>query len=207
MGIYAEKKEGDFKQVEPGTYVARCYSMIELGTIETEFNGEKKSAHRVLIHWELPTELEVFREELGQQPYSVSKEYTLSMHEKSNLRRDLESWRGKTFTESECERFDITKLLSKPCILNIIHEAGKKDTSKKYVKVASVNKMMKGQECPEQINPSRILSFDEFNWDMFNSLPDWIKDKIKSSEEYQMIEEPETVNARSDNDDPKDLPF
>ena len=207
MGIYAEKKEGDFKQVEPGTYVARCYSMIELGTIETEFNGEKKSAHRVLIHWELPTELEVFREELGQQPYSVSKEYTLSMHEKSNLRRDLESWRGKTFTESECERFDITKLLSKPCILNIIHEAGKKDASKKYVKVASVNKMMKGQECPEQINPSRILSFDEFNWDMFNSLPDWIKDKIKSSEEYQMIEEPETVNARSDNDDPKDLPF
>jgi hypothetical protein len=49
--IYAEKKEGtEFAQVEPGTYVARCYSMIDLGTQETEFKGEKKKEYIEAIH-------------------------------------------------------------------------------------------------------------------------------------------------------------
>jgi hypothetical protein len=207
MAIYAEKKEGDFVQVEPGTYVARCYSMIEIGTIETEFNGEKKKAHQVNISWELPEETAVFHEEKGPEPFVVSKTYTLSMHEKSNLRKDLESWRGKGYTEEEAKRFDITKLLGKPCILNIIHEPGKKDASKNYVKVASVNKLMKGQECPAQVNQTRLLSFDEFNWEVFENLSSWLKDKIKSSEEYQLLVEPQVVQAQTDNNNTDDLPF
>lgn len=207
MAIFAEKKEGDFIQVEPGTYVARCYSMIEIGTVETEFNGEKKKAHQVNISWELPEETAIFHEEKGPEPFVVSKTYTLSMHEKSNLRKDLESWRGKGYTEEEARRFDVTKLLGKPCILNIIHEPGKKDSSKNYVKVASVNKLMKGQECPAQVNPTRVLSFDEFNWDVFERLSDWLKDKIKSSEEYQLLVEPQVVRTQTDDNNLSDLPF
>lgn len=209
MGIYAEKKESDFKQVEPGTYVARCYSMIEIGTIETEYMGEKKKAHQVCITWELPEEKAVFREEKGEEPFAVSKTYTLSMHEKSTLRKDLEGWRGKGFTEEEARKFDITKLLGKACILNIIHEPGKQDPSKSYVKIASVSKLMKGQVCPDQINPTRILSYDEFNWNVFETLSDYMKTKIKSSEEYQMLVEPQVVNTQqgANDENTDDLPF
>ena len=208
MGIYAEKKEsGDFVQVEPGTYVARCYSMIEIGTIETEFNGEKKKAHRVSITWELPTELAVFKEENGPEPFVVSKEYTLSMHEKATLRKDLESWRGKGYTDEETKRFDVTKLLGQTCMLSVIQEAGKKDPTRNYVKVSSVSKIVKGMECPPQINPTRLLCFEEFDWELFDKLSDYMKDKIKSSDEFRSMQEPNQVNDAYENDELSDLPF
>ena len=207
MAIYAEKKESDFQKIGPGTYVARCYSMIEIGTVETEFNGEKKTAKQVNITWELPEELAVFKEEKGAEPYVVSKTYTLSMHEKATLRKDLESWRGKSYTNDEVKRFDITKLLGQPCLLNIVHETSKTDPSKVYVKVSSVSKLMKGQEVGEQINPTRLLSFDRFDWNVFESLSDWLKDKIKSSAEYKLLVEPQVVNAQPSSNETDDLPF
>lgn len=208
MGIYAEKKDNsDFIQVEPGTYVARCYSMIEIGTIETDFNGEKKQVHQVNITWELPTETAIFHEEKGPEPFVVSKTYNLSMHEKATLRKDLESWRGKGYTDKEAQRFDVTKLIGQPCILSIIHEPGKTDPSKNYVRISSISKLMKGQECPPQINPTRLLSYEEFNWEVFDKLPDWMKDKIRSSEEFKSMQEPSTVHDNTDDNQLSDLPF
>lgn len=58
---------------------------------------------------------------------------------------------------------------------------------------------MKGQEVAEQINPARLLSFDNFDWNVFESLSDWLKDKIKSSEEYKRLVEPQVVNAEPGN--------
>jgi hypothetical protein len=187
MGIYATKTAGEFKRVNPGTYVARCYSMIEIGTIETEYLGEKKKRHEVMLTWELPTEQEVFHEEKGEEPFVVSKTYGLSMHEKSTLRRDLESWRGAGFTEQEAAKFDITKLLGVPCMISIIHRPGKVDPSKTYVELASISKMPKGLQCPEQINPSRILSFENWNAELYSSLSDYLKEKIAASDEYKAM--------------------
>jgi hypothetical protein len=206
MSIYATKPEGtEFAKVEPGTYIARCYSMIEIGHVETEFNGEKKKVHKVNLTWELPEEKAVFSEDKGPEPYVVSKTYTLSMHEKATLRKDLESWRGKGFTELEAARFDITKLLGQPCILSIVHQPGKSDPTKTYVVVTSISKLMKGQECPPQYNPTRVLSFDNFDTDVFNSLSDYMKDRIMESDEFKAMQEPGTVHAADGDAD--DLPF
>lgn len=208
MGIYAEKPEtGDFVSVEPGTYVARCYSMIEIGTIEAEFNGEKKKQKKVSITWELPTEMAVFHEERGPEPFVVSKTYSLSMHEKSTLRRDLESWRGKGYTDGEAKRFDITKLLGQPCLISVIHQQGKIDPAKTYTVISSISKIMKGYECPPQINPTRILCFEDFNWEVFNSLSDYMKDRIRTSDEFKKLQEPAVIQTQDDNDNPNDLPF
>lgn len=209
-GIYAEKKEGDFKIVEAGTYAARCYSMIEIGTVETEFNGEKKKLRRVSITWELPTEKAVFHSEKGEEPFVISKMYTLSMHEKASLRKDLESWRGKGFTEEEAKRFDITKLLGVPCMLSVIHKPGKNDPTKTYATVSSLSRLPKGMECPEQINKSRILSYESFDWDVFDSLSDYMKDQIKSSDEFKSLQSPnETIDTQPEftPDPADDLPF
>lgn len=207
MAIIAEKKEGgNFQQVEPGMYPARCYSMIEIGTIETEFNGEKKKAHKVAITWELPTETAIFRDEKGPEPFVVSKRYTLSMHEKSTLRKDLESWRGKGYTEEEAKRFDITKLLGQPCNLNVIHVPGK-EAGKTYVQVASISPLMKGQQCPDQVNPTKVLSYDNFDWEVFDGLSDYMKDLIRTSEEFIKMQEPEKTQTEAQTDDNDGLPF
>lgn len=209
MPIIAEKKEGgDFIKVEPGTYVARCYSMIEIGTVEVLYKGETKKQHKVAITWELPTETAIFREENGPEPFVVSKKYTLSMHEKSNLRKDLESWRGQGYTEEEAKRFDITKLLGQPCLLSVIHSPRPDDATKTYTAISSITKMMKGQQCPDQVNPIKVLSYDNFNWEVFDSLSDYMKDQIRSSDEFKKMQEPnQTHTDEATNDELNDMPF
>jgi hypothetical protein len=208
MPIYAEKKEGEFQSVKPGTYMARCYRMIELGTIKEEYNGEEKMLQKVMVSWELPTEKAIFDEAKGEEPYAVSKTYTLSMSEKANLRKDLESWRGKGFTEEEAKRFDLTTLLGKSCLLSIIHKPSKSNPGRTYTVISSISPLVKGMKCPDQINPTKVLSYDEFNWKLFDSLSDFTKDKIKSSIEFKMMQEPSQVRDQgTGNDELTDLPF
>jgi hypothetical protein len=187
MAIIAEStgNGGNFTPIEAGTYVARCYSMIHIGTSEEDVMGVKKMQNKVRITWELPTELKVFKEENGEQPQVVSKEFTLSMHEKSSMRKFLQSWRGKQFTEDEAKAFDITVLLGKPCMLSIIHKVSK--NGKTYVEIASVSTLPKGMVCPEQINPSFEFSVLNFDDEKFNSLPEFLRKKIENSDEYKKI--------------------
>ena len=199
-GIYAEKKDSGFTLVEPGTYVARCVAMIEIGTIPVDYGKGQKTAKKVAITWELPTETHVFDEAKGEQPFVVSKKYSLSMHAKAMLRKDLESWRGQKYTEEQAERVDITKLLGQPCMLTIIHEAGKKDISKVYSTVASVTKLMKGQVCPPQVNPTKILCYEAFDWNIYDDLSDYMKDQIKQSEEFRAMQEPNSIHDAGEND-------
>jgi hypothetical protein len=188
MAITAKKSEKFERELIPaGNYIARCYKMIEIGTVPTEYLGEQKMTHKVRIGWELPTELKVFNQEKGEQPCVIEKEYTLSLADKSNLRKDLKSWRGKDFTEQEADDFDITKLIGVPCMLNIIHLVGKKDTSKTYQAIGSVSPIPRGLSCDKQINPSFIFEFDKYDQTKFDSLPDFIKNQIKESNEYKSI--------------------
>jgi hypothetical protein len=208
MPIYATKPEStEFAKVEPGTYMARCFSMIEIGHIDTEFNGKKKHDHKVMLTWELPEELAVFKEGNPPEPYVVSKTYTLSMYEKATLRKDLESWRGQGFTELEAAKFDIMKLLGVPCLLTITHKPKHSDPTQMFVEVSSIAKLMKGQECPPQINPTKVLSYDKFDWAVYETLSDNMKDKIKKSDEFRALQEPATVHDEQENGVTDDLPF
>ncbi len=205
-GIYAESKS-DFKIPPAGTYLARCIGMIELGTLTTEFNGEERTSHRVNVTWELPEEKAVFDADKGEQPFVVSKEYNLSMHEQSALRKDLESWRGRGYTPEEAKHLDITKLLGQPCILTVVHQPGKKDPTKMYPKIENISKLMKGQTCPPQVNPTRLLCFEDFDWELFSSLPDFLKDKIKQSDEFKNLQSPGTIHDEGTEDNVDDVPF
>jgi len=167
-----------------GSHIARCYGMLEVGTIKTEYLGETKHQHKVIIDFELPNELDVFREGEEARPYVISKEFTLSFHEKSTLRAQLASWRGKPFTDEEASKFDITKLVGVPAMINVIHKPST-DGTKVYANIASISPIPKGMECPPQVNPTRVLSYDNWNQDVFMSLPDWLSEKISSTPEYK----------------------
>jgi hypothetical protein len=186
MAITAKKGEAFEKElIEAGNYVARCYKMIEIGTVDEEFLGVKKQMHKVRIGWELPTELKTFNPEKGEQPCVIDKEYTLSLADKANLRKDLQSWRGKAFSDDEAEAFDITKLLGVPCMLNIIHVQGKKDPTKTYQAIGSVSPMPKGLVCPPQVNDTFVFDYENFDDEKFNSLPDFLKEQIVKTPEYK----------------------
>ena len=219
MAITATNSGGSsYEPIPAGTYLARCYSMVEIGTLEEEFQGIKKWVNKVRITWELPTEMKVFNPDKGEQPQAISKEFTLSMHEKSTLRAFLTSWRGKGFTEDEAKEFDVSRLVGVPCMLSIVHEPGKKDPSRIYDKIASVSTVMKGVIMPPQINPSFIFELDAFDQSKFDSLPDFLKDKIRQSKQYKTIISPEIRHMEEvqqkvsefqvpDNEELEPLPF
>jgi hypothetical protein len=173
------------KQICPsGSHVSRCYGMIEVGTVEQVYQGETKKAHKVIIDFELPLETSVFREGEPEKPFVISKEYTLSFHEKSTLRAHLASWRGKPFSDAEAANFDITKLVGVPAMVNVIHKASA-DGTKTYANIASISPMPKGLVCPEQVNESRVLAYSAWNQEVFMGLPEWLANKISETPEYK----------------------
>ena len=207
MSINATNTSTQRELIPAGNYIARCYQMLHIGTVMEEYMGEKKPMNKVRIGWELPTELKVFSEEKGEQPFVISQEYTLSMGEKANLRKMLASWRGKDFTEEQAKCFDITNLIGVPCMVNIIHKLSK-DGSKTYQTISSVTPLPKGINCPEQINKTAILQYDDFDDVLFNSLPDFIKDKVKLSAEYNEMINPNSAQGHEGKDETDDdLPF
>lgn len=177
----------NYEPIQAGTYVARCYSMIHLGTVKESYMGDEKYVNKVRLTFELPTELKVFKEENGEQPQVISKEFTLSLGEKSNLRAFLNSWRGKALTEEECKAFDITVLAGKACTLSIIHKTSKV-SGKTYAEIGSIGGVMKGMEVPALMNPQMVFSVSNFDQVAFDSFPDFIKEKIVSSNEYQALQ-------------------
>ncbi len=57
------------------------------------------------------------------------------------MRKDLESWRGRKFTQQELQGFDVETIIGVPCLLNIIQEDKGGET---YANVASIMRLPKG---------------------------------------------------------------
>jgi len=183
--VPAQGENKNYAPIPAGTHLARCVSIVDLGTQENEFNGEKKVARKIRITWETPEETTVFKEENGEQPYLVSKMFTLSLHEKASLRKTIESWLGRKLTAKEEEEgYDIYTLLGKECIVNIVHnEVG----DKTYANVDSVSPLMRGMKAPAQITESVFFSLEEGEYDelIFEGFGEWLQDIIAKSPEYE----------------------
>lgn len=178
MGRYAsDTGGGDFKQAPEGNHVARCIGIVDIGTHHGEYQGTPTVRNQVIVRWELPFETEVF--EGVEKPLIVSKFYTNSLSEKANLRKDLESWRAKAFTNEELLKFDLMKILGTPCTVSVVHnEKGK-------AKVVGVAAIPKGTTCPSQINPSSSFWIDEWDDNKFAALPAGFQKLITESDEYK----------------------
>lgn len=186
MPINATNNSQPRELIPAGNHLARCFSMIEIGTVPEIVMGKSVIMKKVRIGWELPEETRVFGER-GELPLVIAKEYTLSMNEKSNLRKDLKAWRGKDFTEEQARSFDITTLLGVPCMLNVIHKPSKSDPTKIYEQIAGLTPIPKSLKCPPQVNPTFVLSYDQFDRVLFDKLPDFIKTKMQTSLEFPSV--------------------
>lgn len=200
-----------------GNHVATLYQILNIGTVDTEYMGEISKKYLVNLTWEVPSLMRVFNEEKGEQPMVISREYTFSMAEKANLRKDIQGWLGSSFTEGEAENYDISDLLGKSCLINVIHRVSKKDTE--YVMIAGITPIPEGLDVPESsINPIKELSFEAFDNELFESLPEWLRDKISSSDQYKEMKgqhdemfSDEEMNKRivldNTNEEQDDLPW
>jgi len=178
---------GDFTPPPEGTFPAICYRIVDLGTQESSYLGDTKHQHKVLISWELKDD-EIVMDD--GRPMTAHQRYTWSMHEKANLRKQLEMWRGRKFADSDFGPggFDVRNLLGVPGLITIVHADGKE--GKVFANVASIVKLPKGMSAGELINPKVLVWLDktEFDQQAFDDLSDNLKNTIKKSPEYlQMV--------------------
>lgn len=205
MSIIASTTQREL--IPAGNYIARCYQLIEIGTVTDIVMGKTSTSKKVRIGWELPDEMKVFDEKIGPQPRVISVEYTLSTGKKATLRAMLASWRGKDFTEEEAKGFDITKLIGAGCMINIIHKAGVADPTKLYEKIAGITPLPKGVKLPAAINTPFILSYDAWELDKFAKLPEFISNRMKDSAEFKAMLNPQETHIGADDEIANDLPF
>lgn len=178
--------EGDFTPPPHGAWPAYCYRLIDLGTQKSEYNGEAKINHKILLSWEIADNEERMND---GRPWIISKRYNWSMHEKSGLRIDLESWRGMKFQPSDFGQggFDLRKILGQKCLLSIVHTT---KNDKTYANISSISKPPKSMAFADAINPPVYLWINQerFDRNVFGQLPDKIQETIKASPEYQALQ-------------------
>jgi hypothetical protein len=164
-----------------GPYVAVCTRFIDLGTQYSEHYN--KSARKVMVGWELADMADA-----QGRPYTIAKRYSWSMHEKSQLRKDLEAWRGKPFVNSDFGPggFNAAKLLGKACQMMIDHTQNGERT---YANVKTIMALSRGQQAPEPVSTLEYLSLDpaEFNRAIYDALSDGLKRIIAESPEAKAL--------------------
>lgn len=188
--FYAEEAT-TYELAPEGTHLARAVGLVNLGTQKQEFQGKPgKDRKKIMITWELPEELRVFSDDNGEQPFLVSNIYSLVVSDKSTYKLHMESWtKGRIDT-----RFNPASMIGKPCLINITHKPSVNDPTKMKAKVTSVSPLMKNQVCPDRISPIKILSFGNWDEDLFNEQSEWVKKQIEASPEYRNLKKDSPYN-------------
>lgn len=184
------KDSGDFVTVPAGMHLARCYRIVDLGTQRSEYMGKEKYLPKVMIQFEVHGEDDRGNPLLTQdgRPLSIAKSFTLTLAEKSTLRKDLQMWRGRDFTVDELRGFELKNVLGAWAMLNVTHT---ESNGKTYTNIAGINPVpanMKKAGMPQGVNELKIFSIEEPDMELFDTFSENLKTKISSSPEWKEMQ-------------------
>lgn len=204
----ARENKSDYKPVPSGTHPARCFGVVALGT-QVPANQTYRPTNKVMLIWELPHEL--YEVDGKEVPMTISKRYTLSLNKKATLRKDLDSWRSKGFTEDEAKGFPVENVISAPCFLSITHNPKPPGQDGVFVNIASVTGIPKGTTVPELKHKPVHYELEMGKNAVYESLPEWIREVIGKCLEWnptesQSVGKPAAMEEESPVDD-SDVPF
>jgi|TARA_R100000084_G_scaffold108497_1_gene71278 hypothetical protein len=201
MSLTISENQGSFEELAEGKHNAVCYRIIDIGThMELKFGSttEYEKKHTVIFFWEtLDAKMEDGR------PFGVNKWYKLSLHEKSTLYRDLDTWKGG-ITNEELAGLDLTKLLGVNCVLNIVN------SDKGKPKVKAVHRL--DDSVVPTVNEAFTFDIDTYvsadnkeEMKKMALMPEFFADKIESSIEVEAWSQKNSTEDKSDLSSLKDL--
>lgn len=192
MPLTAKDSGGtQFPPTPEGLHQATCYGVIDIGTQHQE--KWDTDVRKVVVVWELPEQrIDVDRD--GQKvslPRAISKIFTLSLHQKSSLRKYLTSWRGRSFSEKELKGFNLENLLGVKAQLQIIHQH---KADRVFANIEAIIPAV-GDKKGTSENPLMFFSFEDEHPVIPETCPSWIEDMIHQSLEWNMAVNPKTEVA------------
>lgn len=172
--------------IEPGTYPARLVQIIDLGLqAQRPYKGQDKPpVQEIMLTYELVDTFMVDKDgnDVEDKPRWVSE--TLPFY---GLYADkAKSTQRYTALDPNGDYDgDFSKAIGQPINVTIVNNPGK--DGKFYDNVGTVSTMRQkdADKCPELQNPTKVFDLDAPDMDVFNSLPQWIQDKIKENLNYE----------------------
>lgn len=159
-----EEKKG----IEAGVYNAVCYSVIDVGTSESKFDGKKK--RNLVLGWKL-----LDKHYSDGNNLKIHKTVTFSMNEKATLRRFIQSWfAGQNV---DLDDFNFKTLLNRGCSLVVSPNSNGNNT---------VSNVMP-HNTTTMFDDVEIFSLDEFDGENLPALDEWKINMIRESDEYAQI--------------------
>ena len=180
---------GQFENPEPGSYIARCYGFIDIGSQpHPGFQGKPGWISRdCRINFELPLALMTgkYHAESRGRPYMVSMTLKQSLAPTSKMRKMLKGWRGRDFTPEELQAYVPRKMVGVPCRLTLVENGD-------FVNIEGISRLAAGETCPPQVNPPIYFSLDpdEFDAATMHDLGEKTQEKIAASPEYAELMAP-----------------
>lgn len=181
------KSESNFVPVPTGMHLARCYRIIDLGTQESTYMGAVKHLHKVMLQFEVHSEDAQGNPTVTSKgdPMSLSKNYTVTLADKSTLRKDLQTWRGKDFTADELRGFELKNVLGQWAMISVVETENNGQT---YTNIANINPVpasIKKNGLPEGKNEPKIFDISNPDMALFDTFSDNLQMKIQKSPEWQ----------------------
>lgn len=187
-------KGGDFIRQEPlnpGAYPARLVQIIVLGVQEQRpFKGEEKSPKlEIALTYELLDEFMKDEEgnEIEDKPRWITERMPFN-----NLDTELAKSTKRYFAldPDEDHGGDWGSLLGVPCMVTIVVDKWKdKSTNEDRFreKVANISAMRpkEAAKAPELVNPARIFDFYSPDMEVWEALPQWLRDVMKAAVDFE----------------------
>lgn len=133
----------------------------------------------------------------------LGKTFNATKGKKSGLRKFIGAWEAKELSDDEYLDKDTNDYVGKPALLTVVlNETGE------YSNIDSVAPLPAGIpiEVPQPL--SKLIRFDTDDWDqaVFDTLPDWAKERIKKSTQYQKEHLPAEAVAAQGVQQPQNIP-
>jgi hypothetical protein len=188
MALNANKQGGDNytpqANIAPGSYPARLVQIIDLGLqAQKPFQGKEKApVQEIMFTYELVDEFmkDDDGKDLEDKPRWISETmpfYGLFADKAKSTQR------YNAFDPSGAYEGDLTKAIGIAVNVAVVNNA---KGDKVYDNVGTVASMRPkdAEKCPEPKNPTKVFDLDTPDMEVFNKLPKWIQDKIKSNLNY-----------------------
>jgi hypothetical protein len=165
----------EYAPIPEGTYPAVCYAIADCGMQRSEMYN--KTSHEILFIWEIADDDLRIEVDGQMRRRAISKQYTASFADKSNMYKDLRPWIGREFTAEESEgAFDVGSLIGKGCMLSVVSKKG--GDGKARSRVSGVAPLPKGMDPGPPENPTVVYDMDESPEEALDMLPEWARNRI-----------------------------
>lgn len=171
--------------IECGTYPARLVQLIDLGVqAQRPYQGKEKSpAHMISTTYEFCDEFMVGDD--GQpdesKPRWISEDFPFYSLDQD---RAKSTQRYNALDPSGAADGEWPNLVSLPVMLTVGEYVGGDGVTRNKVLSTSSVRAKQAATLPALVNEPKIFLLDDPDMDVFQSLPQWLQDKIKGNLEY-----------------------